>query len=76
METTTLINDVKYTTQVVELTISGEAMYVIICDNNSEGQLNFEIVTPLLKHKPTYDWLRFYHENFIKKSQIKFVGLN
>jgi hypothetical protein len=76
METTTLINDVKYTSQVVELTISGEAMYVIICDNNSEGQLNFEIVTPLLKHKPNYDWLRFYHENFIKKSQIKFVGLN
>ena len=70
--TTTIVNDVNYTSEVVELTISGEAMYCIICNKNNEGEMNFEIVTPLLKHKPNYKWLRFYHENFIKKSQINF----
>lgn len=72
MKTTTIVDDVKYNSEVVELTIGGKLMYMIVCDKNNPTEHNYEIVTPLLKHKPNYDWLRFYHENFIKKSQINF----
>ena len=70
--TITIVYGVKYTSEVVEMIIGGEAMYVIVCNKNSEADNVYEVVTPLLKHKPNYDWLRFYHENFIKKNKINF----
>ena len=71
--TTTIINGVRYTSEYVEMIISNELFHCIVCYKNSEGETNYEIVTPLLKHRPNYEWLRFYHENFIKKSQINFA---
>jgi len=68
--TITIVNGVRYTSEVVELTIDGLDMYMIVCYKKDETDKVYEVVTPLLKHKPNYDWLRFYHNNFIKKSQI------
>jgi hypothetical protein len=70
--TTTIINGVRYTSEYVEMIINNQLFHCIVCYKNKEGETNYEIVTPLFKHKPNYNWLRFYHENFIKKNQINY----